>query len=477
MNTISLSTTILMLDGERHLRMQVSEHLRSLSYIVQSIPSAEELVSRLSESTGFVLIDASTAALEADRLLTELERNYPELPVIIASEAAEIPDRVGGRLAAEYPLLVYPCTERQVEHAVRHASYTRGVLYSAAQKRETIESEIAALKSHVDGVERQNVKLQREHVELSKVAQRHRSEMREFAQSERMLSRIRSAVDSARDGMLILDIEGRVEYSNPAYDELFGTPMDQPGPYSLAKIFSDRNMAGKVIDNVSVLGTFTCEVPLRQHNGGTFPGMVHANRIDCDELDAGGILFIFTDITEQERLRQEAQFDALTGSYGRRYFLEILAGNTSLAERHGHPLTLVMCDLDKFKEVNDTHGHRMGDKVLMTFAEVARSELRQEDIVGRLGGDEFVLLLPHVGAKDICSGLQRIRHRFEEMKFRTDTGEVFHVTVTMGAAEFPGCKISDEEYIELADQSLYKAKELGRNCLVANGNMVCQETA
>lgn len=469
MTVTTLSTTILIYDPAGRLQPVAPGYLRSQSYIVLSCADIGEFVQHLESEPGFVFADALTPKFDAERILAELNMRYPEVPLILAAEPERIPEYFGLRFTTEFPLLTLPATRCSVDYVMRHAKSMCRLLHSTAQHRDTLEARFEAVKMHADGVERENVRLQREHSELSKAANRQRAQLKSQECSRRKLVRVRSAVDSARDAMLIMDVEGRVEYSNPAFDEMFGKPGDTSGPYSLERIFVDEGKARSVIDNVSVLGTFTCELQLRRKNEGRFPAVVHANRIDSYDQDSGGILFIFADITEQERLRHEAQFDALTGSYGRRYFLEILAGNASLAGRHGHGLALAMCDLDKFKMINDTHGHRMGDKVLMTFAEVVRSEIRQEDVLGRLGGDEFMILFPHVEAATVASCLERIRLRLSEIKFRTDMGMPFHVSVTMGAVDYPDRRMSVEEYVELADQSLYKAKELGRNCIVVNG--------
>ena len=471
MNMTSLSSTILIHDPAGRFGQEVSGHLRSLNYIVLRCAAVDEVLPHLENDPYLVFADASTPKFEAQRLLAELHLRCPDVPVVLGSGDDVVPNHFGDCLTAEFGLLMLPASPAAIDHAVQRARMLVTNVPDSDAPSNSLDNQFVAMKSHADKLERHNVKLQREHAELSKAANRQRAELKEQEASRRKLVRVRGAVDSARDGMLILDIEGRVEYSNPAFDEMFGVPQDVSGPYSLDRIFVDRGMASKVIDNVSVLGTFTVDVPLRHRNDGQFPAVVHANRIDAHDADFGGILLIFSDITEQERLRHEAQFDALTGSYGRRYFLELLSANTSLAGRHNHGLALVMCDLDMFKEVNDTHGHRMGDKVLMTFAEVVRSEVRQEDVLGRFGGDEFMILFPHVEAETVISCLERIRLRLEEIKFRTDTGDRFSVSVTMGVADYVDSRMSEEEYIELADQSLYLAKEVGRNCIVANGKL------
>jgi diguanylate cyclase (GGDEF)-like protein/PAS domain S-box-containing protein len=474
MPNTSLSTSILLLDPYGTLRDNLSEYLRSLSYIVLPCKTAEEACVHLEGAApGFLFIDSTTSDGEANILLTHLETVGAKTSVIIGA-TDHVPVRIGGRLVERYGLLMLPALDAVIYHALQTANYTLRVTECVMNGRTVLEERFAAIETHAEGVERQNLKLQREHGELTRASLRHRTAIRDHEAVQQKLARIRSAISSAKDAMLILDQNGAVEYSNPAFDDLFGETDPQDGVYPLDKIFVDGSMSAKVMENVSVLGTFTCEVPLRHQNDGNFPGMIHANEIKSEGSEFGGVLLIISDITEHERLRQEAHFDSLTGLYGRGYFLEMMGNNMSLAGRHGYPLALVLCDLDNFKAVNDTYGHRMGDEVLATFAKVARKEVRHEEIVGRIGGDEFIMLFPQMNATSVASCLERIRAQFEAIEFKTETGECFQCTVTLGAADFPGSQTSNEDFMELADQSLYKAKELGRNCVVVNTELVAE---
>jgi diguanylate cyclase (GGDEF)-like protein len=222
-------------------------------------------------------------------------------------------------------------------------------------------------------------------------------------------------------------------------------------------------------ENVAALGTFSCEVEMVSSGGTRFPALVRASTIVDAGNKQGGRLFIFTDITEQEQLRRQAYHDALTGLYSRRYLMDQLRQSMSLARRHRHPLSVCLCDLDKFKQINDTHGHNMGDQVLENFARVIREEIRTEDIAGRLGGDEFCIIFPYANAQAAALCLERIRRKFHAISFATEGAQKFHAAATFGIADMAPPEITPEGLIELADQSLYCAKEHGRNCVAANG--------
>ena len=178
------------------------------------------------------------------------------------------------------------------------------------------------------------------------------------------------------------------------------------------------------------------------------------------------------DITDRKRheteLAHQASYDALTGLVNRRCLLERLESELAVAHRRGAPLSVCLCDVDKFKGVNDTYGHAAGDEILSSFGQLLVDGTRRGDVSGRLGGDEFCILLPQTTANEGLICIERIRERLESMAFGMKTGSPYTVTATFGIAQLhPG--MSGAELMEAADKALYEAKERGRNCTVAAG--------
>ena len=159
------------------------------------------------------------------------------------------------------------------------------------------------------------------------------------------------------------------------------------------------------------------------------------------------------------RIEELAITDELTGLYNRRYLIRTLEKQRALANREGLPFVLAFVDIDHFKQINDVHGHRIGDQVLAELSLQLKMSIREVDLAARYGGEEFVLLLSGLALEDAGRVLDRIRVRVTEKGF----SEVnIPLTVSIGVAQFhPGEDC--EELLNRADRLLYEAKRAGRN--------------
>jgi diguanylate cyclase (GGDEF)-like protein len=164
-----------------------------------------------------------------------------------------------------------------------------------------------------------------------------------------------------------------------------------------------------------------------------------------------------------EELERRAYTDDLTGLANRRRFLEQAEEELARVQRYGTALSLVMLDIDRFKQVNDHHGHKVGDLVLQHLAQVCRTVLRDVDVVGRIGGEEFAVLLPHTGCAAALDAAERLRAALAESRVALGDGRELLFTVSMGVATLcEGCTGIDALLIA-ADRALYQAKAGGRN--------------
>lgn len=161
----------------------------------------------------------------------------------------------------------------------------------------------------------------------------------------------------------------------------------------------------------------------------------------------------------KKRLEHLAVTDGLTGLYNHRFVMERLEEEAAGAERYRRDLSLVMLDIDHFKKLNDTYGHRRGDEALRTVAETIRASVRASDVVGRYGGEEFLVLLPSTSLDAARTAGEKMRRAIEALRFGT---EEMRVTVSAGVAEY---RIGEgpEAALTRADGALYEAKRAGRN--------------
>jgi diguanylate cyclase (GGDEF)-like protein len=174
-------------------------------------------------------------------------------------------------------------------------------------------------------------------------------------------------------------------------------------------------------------------------------------------------------LAEAER---QSLTDGLTGLYNRRSMESLLQREVALSERHGHPLALVMIDMDKFKQINDEHGHAAGDHMLKSFADCVRITLRKTDLAFRYGGDEFVIVLPQTAVPQAIQVVQKLRQAFGAVDFSHAIARLEHQpTLSMGVVErsVPHNIVTLQNLLAAADQALYDAKNSNRNCVKIYG--------
>ncbi|MFO0599352.1 MAG: GGDEF domain-containing protein [Myxococcaceae bacterium] len=192
---------------------------------------------------------------------------------------------------------------------------------------------------------------------------------------------------------------------------------------------------------------------------------------DLVQIGASHILrFVYQDRLDENAHRtlvDNAIRDSLTGAYNRGYFLDQLRKDVSSAIRHKQHLSLAMIDLDHFKQINDLHGHAMGDLVLRHFSRTAITLIRSEDTFGRIGGEEFALILRQCAPEEALRVTERLRERTEQLDLMHADQRV-PITVSIGVTSLPpGLTTGDVQLLEVADRALYAAKHGGRNKVVA----------
>jgi two-component system cell cycle response regulator len=188
-------------------------------------------------------------------------------------------------------------------------------------------------------------------------------------------------------------------------------------------------------------------------------GLVHAL--------AGHLTLVLDNARLSQRLREMSTRDGLTRQLNHRAIYERLTEELERARRYRYPLSVILCDMDHFKEVNDTYGHLAGDAVLREGAEVLRASLRAGDLLGRYGGEEFLAVLPQVEIEAARAAAERLRIGLEGLPVPLPTAPQVRITASFGVASMDelGAGATSDLLVSLADRRLYEAKAAGRNCV------------
>jgi len=165
----------------------------------------------------------------------------------------------------------------------------------------------------------------------------------------------------------------------------------------------------------------------------------------------------------QKKMFDAALRDGLTQAFNKKYFTNHLFSEFAYAKRHKQPITLLMVDVDHFKEVNDTYGHQAGDAVLAKLAQIARESIRSEDVLARYGGEEFAIISRGINSAQGLMLAERLRQIVDRTLFEYE-GQAIPITISLGVASFPEVAVeTSEQLISASDGALYRAKNNGRN--------------
>ena len=208
-------------------------------------------------------------------------------------------------------------------------------------------------------------------------------------------------------------------------------------------------------------------ISLQRRDGSLLPVTIHATAVRGLSGDILEIRATALDLTEryqlEQELRRQAYTDPLTGVYNRRHFFELSDRHMRQAARTQQPIAVCMIDIDHFKTINDTHGHEVGDRVLVTVSRLCSESLRPIDLFARMGGEEFALLLPNTSHTEALAVANRIRETLSSLRIGLPDGQSIAVTVSIGVASGFGTEETLDQLLRQADARLYTAKQHGRN--------------
>lgn len=300
----------------------------------------------------------------------------------------------------------------------------------------------------------------------------------EIANHERAEAALREAkqfsddiINSLPGIFYMLDTEGRFARWNSRFNEVSGySPEEMPGIHAL-DLF-DRDNAPVIQERMLEVfeqGESWVEAPLLTKDGRLIPHYFSGRRRSIGNRPY--LVGLGIDISDRKaleiELERQAHEDSLTGMATRRHFFSLAEREVARSRRYGCSLSFLMLDIDKFKEINDHHGHCLGDEVLRQFTQVCRATLREVDIVGRLGGDEFAILLPKTDIHRALRVGERLRQSIAAMEIKCDGDTPLVCTVSIGAATLANLEGGIDLLFKKADEALYRAKSQGRNWVTA----------
>jgi len=312
-------------------------------------------------------------------------------------------------------------------------------------------------------LQRSRKKLQSRNQELlNEISERQRAE-EALQRSEEMF---RDLVENIGEVICTMDKDGRVTYVSPVVGQITGYSPAEVVGRSIADFIHAADLP--LIESVQ---TTVSEILERgEFRISTKSGETRWVSISSRPIPDGdrvvGLRAVMADITDrkqaEDQVRYQAYHDALTGLPNRRLLMDRLAMAMAQRRRDDHPLAVMFLDLDRFKLVNDTGGHAVGDELLQRVAERLTNTTREGDTVARMGGDEFLVLLPEVaGVKGTCEIAERILERFRLPWVLA--GHEFNVTASIGIAIYPQHGEDSETLLKNADTAMYRAKEQGRD--------------
>lgn len=297
-------------------------------------------------------------------------------------------------------------------------------------------------------------------------------------QKELQLEQSAIFFENSNEGILITDADSKILSVNKAFSKITGYEKEEvigKTPSILNSGVHDSNFYKEMRYSLEHNSSWKGEIWNKRKNSEIYPEWLSIAKTTNPKYNEEFYIAIFTDITSlkeaDEKLYFYANHDVLTNLANRVQFESHLKNTIEFSKRKETKIALFFIDLDKFKDVNDTYGHTMGDEMLKTIAKRLNQSIRKEDFIARLGGDEFVLIIKDVkNSEDMITLADKLNENIKEPIVIND--KVFFMTLSIGISIFPDDGKNNEDLIKHADAAMYEVKENGRNgCKLYNQNI------
>jgi two-component system, cell cycle response regulator len=436
-----MAASVLLVDDERFARTVYSDYLRTAGYEVEVADGASTALEELQKRRFEVMLtDIVMPGADGLRLLTDAKQLDPEMAVVVITALDRVDPAVRAMKSGASDYLVKPVTPEVLHVAVQRALSTRALL-----------DENKALRSHLN---------------LFETCQRITAGLERSALVPMALAAVASECGAVAAVLLERDGSGWALSGTHALERAQGEAL-------LAAVSAE--LAGLAPGTALPVGPLSPEPQLPSPRGICLPVTDGAELLgavcvlgvgDLDAERAGRAAFIcrhvglaLKTLSRMKQVESLAYLDDLTHLYNTR-FLDVTLDREV---QGGRPFTVLFLDLDRFKAVNDEHGHLVGSRLLVEVGRVLRSCVRDDDVLVRYGGDEFVAVLVGIDSGSGLKVAERIRRAVEDHRFLSRESSSLRITASIGLASFPEHTRSKPEVLDLADRAMYRGKQSTRN--------------
>lgn len=450
---------ILTIDDEENIRDSFRLFLEDFEYeVVEATNGREGIVAIQREKPDLVLCDLRMPDIDGLQVLQYLKDNSPDTPIIVVSGTGVIGDAIEAIRRGAWNYLLKPIQDMSVLlHAISQALERSRLIVENRAYQEHLEEEVAR---RTEALQKAMSDLNQSHLKVKESEEKYRL-IFENLQDVYFEILLDGTIYEISPSISLFSLYQREEILGENIATLF------PGATNRDRLMSLLRSEGNVTDY---------EIYLQDKDETLIPCSLNARYQKTSGKNQDKIYGTLRDITERKqaeaRIEYLAYFDALTELPNRRLLLDRLEQNISRAQRHKHYGAMLFLDLDRFKNINDSLGHPVGDALLKEVAKRLTIDLRSEDTVSRLGGDEFVMLLSDLGSDPITAATlaqQKAETIQTRMAERYQIAEhVLHITPSIGVAMFPSGEDLHEtgdDILRYADTAMYRAKDDGRDTI------------
>lgn len=454
-----INPVILTIDDEENIRDSFRMFLEDYDYqIIEAKNGQEGLDLFFQKKPDLVLCDLRMPEVDGLEVIETIKKDSPDTPIIVVSGTGIIGDAIEAIRCGAWNYLLKPIQDMSILlHAINQAMERSRLIVENRAYQEHLEEEVT---KRTRALQKAVKDLNQSHIKLKNSEQKYRV-----------------IFDNLQDVYLEMQLDGKITEISPSIshisqycrEDILDTNIDTifPNLRDRDRLFAQLTAENKIFDYELHLQDKDSTLIPCSLNASYQMGLNHAEDKICATL---------RDVTDRKlaeaRIEHLAFYDALTELPNRRLLLDRLEQNISRARRYGHFGAMLYLDLDRFKNVNDSLGHPVGDALLQEVSKRLLQDLRSEDTVSRLGGDEFVMLLSDLGT-DSTNAAAMAQQKAESIKVRLAErnlidGHELHITPSIGVAMFPSGKDNQEtgdDILRYADTAMYRAKDDGRDTI------------